>query len=92
MKVLLLLLLASSLNAKLMYSPEKQMYYSTNLTSEHNAEKYHTLAKNATLLIDVAYYEDIDIKSMISSIKNTLLVDGSPESDLLYDDIVEVWG
>lgn len=91
MKLLLALCFAIPLNARLMFSPERQVYYSTNLKPEHNAEKYHTLAKHATKMIDTAYDQDIDIKYVIYNIKLSLLVDGSPEADILYDDINEVW-
>jgi len=89
--LLSLLLLAPCLNAKLMYSPEKKMYYSTNMQEEHNASKYHIFAQYAVMLIDNAYDNDINIKDILDHIKNVLIKDGSKEADILYDDIVEAW-
>jgi len=94
MKKLLLpiLLLASSLNAKLMFRPETDTYYSTNLTPDLNSIKYDTLAKYAVRMIDVAYREEVGIIYIITHLKDVLMADGSKEADILYDDLVEVWG
>ena len=90
--LLSLLLLAPCLNAKLMYSPETNMYYSTALTPDLNRVKYDILAKYAVKMIDAAYYEEIEIVFMIKHLKELLMSDGSKEADILYSDIVEVCG
>lgn len=94
MKKLLLsiLLLAPALNAKLMYSPEKDIYYSTNMTPELDPVKFDTLAKYAVKMIDAAYYEDIGVIYVVTHIKEVLIADGSKEATVLYNDMAEIWG
>lgn len=93
MKKLLLpiLLLAPCLNAKLIFSPINQMYYSTKMTPDLSPIKYDILAKYASKMIDAAFDEDISIEYIITHLKELLLADGSKEAEILSEDISEIW-
>lgn len=86
-----LAIMGSYLNAKIMYNPISKEYYSTKMNSHHDKTRYNFLAIYTTRMINFAYLQDIDIQKIIDSIKTTLLVDGSAEADLLYNDIMEEW-
>lgn len=92
-KLLLALLLPLCINAEIKYDKTKKMYYSTRLTKDMNAERYHCLAEFFNLLMENAIQPDInvDMSQILQYIKEELIYDGSPEAMVLYQDIMEIW-
>ena len=75
------------------YDKARKIYYSTGLTKNMSAERYHNLAEFVNLLMENAGQPDInlDLESVFMYIKEELIFDGSPEAMLLYDDLNEIW-
>ena len=90
-KLLLSMLIPFSAFPAVQYNTETKMYSSTKNIKSINPVRYHILAEYCSLLLENAINTAVDIYEVIQHIKEMLVCDNSPEADLLYDDLSEIF-